>query len=227
MDSKSNDKPFVPKWVLVTAAVAFLMIVGAVWWASAVSKADSNRIDIDRKPETHPADSAMGPAIRYPVVPHIQPTPYNNPIHSSKARVTVTPVEPTTNGSQPADKPTVKPAPSQKASATSQVRDMFPVGPILPTKTSEPVHQPVKQIAKQAPEPKPEPAEQFSSFTYGGKTWSFTGTFASSEQIETVATGFSTNGQEVYSLPGSGDEPDVLFVQSTKDSSKFAIYRGE
>lgn len=219
MNAIKSGGPMLSKWSLAAIAVTSMIIFGVVMWATSADIEPSVKVDIDRTPRT--ASSGAGPSIGYenpPPQTYVPPVPIRMPptrdrtvLHGggSGAVVKVTPVR------------TMPPlqAPKQSASKSAEgtkaavaTHDMFPMGNIL------------------RDEPKPADQEKaldelFPSFDYEGKLWQHTGKFASVAQIDIISTGFEFEGRKVYAFTESSVSAGVLFVQSTQDPNKFAIYR--
>jgi len=200
---------------MITTLVVFFFIGGVIWWATSSAGGNQDLIKANEPRAEYKAGAyGMGPRIRYPIVSPRYDIPSDIPIYdhgTSKARVTVTEVRPG-NPSRPA----ASSAAARQQPRTNPVRDMFPVGRIIQG-TPDQSHQP--QEAK--------PAELFPSFSYAGRLWAYTGNMATSQQVDMVATGFSVGNRQVYKLSSDDGTSSVVFVQSSQDADRFAIYRGD
>ena len=87
---------------------------------------------------------------------------------------------------------------------------------------------PVRSIAADAPRvahPYREVPELFPSFFYDEKMWSATGTFARADQVGLAPIGREMDGRSVYALANTASHSAVLFVPSSRDPNRYAIYR--
>ena len=92
-------------------------------------------------------------------------------------------------------------------------RDMFPVGNI--TQNLPAISHPYRQVA-----------ELFPSFEYEGTVWSATGKYVRADEVDLTPTGYAlATGQKLYALANTASPDAVLFVRSSTDPSKFAVYR--
>lgn len=189
----NDQRVKMPRYIWGAMAAAFVLILGAVWFASS-SVVGVRSIDEVSKPYI-PAAAGRGPAngsSNDQPMPVVKVSP-DNPIISE---VTSVPQRP-------------KPQPPKKIIP----RDMFPVGNI--TRETPIFNHPYRQVA-----------ELFPSFVYEGKVWSATGKYVSAYEVDLTPTGYGlATGQRLYALANMTVPDVVLFVKSSTDPNKFAVYR--
>lgn len=212
MDARSNSKLFVPMWVLVSAAAAFVLILGAILWSFNAGGSRTNKVDVGGS-----SPAALGSGPRWSPMPRqvLPPLPGGSPYlpDQSPAVVRVLPADP-----QP------PPAPPKRSTAKVVVRreakpvplsptsGMFPMGNVL--RSLPEVRHPFRQIA-----------ELFPSFEYDGRVWAFTGQYAYEGQVDLAPVGVKLNDRDVLALANTQGPGSALFVQSAHNRVKYAIYR--
>ena len=196
----NENRVTIPGVVWVAAAVAFLLIFGAVWFAS--SMGDVTPVNARMSSSGVPAGMGRG----------IEDRVYNERVAPEQpvGVVRLAPESPLVTGlPEQAAESATKPKLPRKITP----RDMFPVGDI--TRDMPKHSHPFRQIA-----------ELFPSFAYEGRLWRTTGRYVLSSEAELTPTGCSlTTGQKLYALANTSAPSAVLFVRSTVDPSKFAVYR--
>jgi|GEM_PF-1494601 len=224
-----NNSRAVSKYVWMALVTAVMLITGSIWLA--VSMDSSVRTTDDAAKPDFPAGlQAPTPAPEYSTNPSVRTDPMPAPAVPTTAVVKVTQVKsqqglPPKPSASYIEQPPAESSRSTGPSADKQdpdPHDMFPVGnivkdtPHVEHQTSIP--QPEQQ-AKETP-------EAYPSFEYEGKTWSATGSFVTSEQADLASTGHQLqDGQKLFALNSATSSDDVLFIQSTQDPDKFAVYR--
>jgi hypothetical protein len=68
-------------------------------------------------------------------------------------------------------------------------------------------------------------SEPFPSFGYGAKIWDFSGRYVGPEKVDLVPTGLRLGGRKLFALANTAGPGTALFLQSSKDPGKFAVYR--
>lgn len=188
------------KYAWVAAAAAFLLILGAVWFASSLGGGTRGNADT-------PAGTGQGVGDRV----------YTERIPADRAEAPVATVQvapvgsanPVVTGLGTAPR-TLKPQPKPQ---TVTPRDMFPMGDI--TMGMPRVSHPYRQIA-----------ELFPSFEYEGRLWSPTGKYVRAYEVDLVPTGYQlATEQKLYAIANTSAPDAVLFVRSALNPDKFAVYR--
>lgn len=209
MNTEKNDSNTAPKWLWVMLGVGFVMLVGAILWASAPRHPQTS---VDATQYAPPLAANSGPVTETPriVAP---PTDILVGNQQSQPRVTITPL----TTPKPSKRSGMHGKPVRRAG--SSVPDMFPVGHIIPPASVLEAPRPIRK------ESKPEQIEAFPEFAYEGTQWAFTHTFADAAKIVVTPTGFELGGRSVFSLSDSTGKLIALFVQSSQNPSMYAIYR--
>lgn len=192
----NNDKVTVSKYIWVATAVAFLLIFGSIWFASSLG---SNGVSAEA---SKPDVSGRGSEDRV-YTDRVAPEP---PVPVVNSPSLADPMAPLPKRSECIPQ-------AKRAEKKITPRDMFPVGDI--TRDMPRFSHPFRQIA-----------ELFPSFAYESRVWTSTGRYVHNWEADLAPTGFSlATGQTLFALANTAAPDAVLFVQSTMDPSKFAVYR--
>ena len=193
-------------WGVLTGGM--LLILGAIWWASAsgpaaprsMAYAEPPSFDAAQDESTRPTSirQAATPA-RLGTLPNLS-SGITSGVGETPA-VTVTPL--------------LRPEQSRRAQARrpgSPFPDMFPVGSVAAN-------------APRVAHPYMEVPELFGSFFHDRRMWSATGTFARADQLELAPIGREVDGRSVFALRSTVSPSTALFVRSKRDPNKYAVYR--
>ncbi len=205
MKAVDLSKLDLPNWVWIVAAVSAVLILSGLIWGG---------------PSSGPSRTGTDSASAAPA-PIAQPT--TPTVTASAPKVTVYGGSSMLAGAPARIDPVLKPRATAKACVCPAVtkpaaplpvtpQSMFPVGVIRPS--AQAVYHPYRQ-----------PREEFPSFGFGHKLWSFVGRYVAFDQAEVVPIGYNLEGRTVYAVANTAGPGSVLFVQSGFDPGRLAVYR--
>jgi hypothetical protein len=186
----------VHRWVWVAGGVAVALIVAGLVWSA--SGGEPKRTVVRPRVVASRPGGAPTPV---PAAPRaLQPR--------VAAKVT------------PKSSPRAKTGSTDSCSSAAKVRvvpitprSMFPMGDVT---TGQPMA--LDQLYRP-------PTEAFASFGYGSKIWNFSGRYVRPGQVDLVPTGLTLDGRELFALANTAGPGSALFLQSSIDPGRFAIYR--
>jgi hypothetical protein len=184
------------RWIWVAGGVAVAMIIAGLVWSA--SSGEAKRAVVKPRVVASRPEAAPAPV---PAAPR-----------PAQPRVAVKVIAKSRPEAKSASTSSCSSA-ARAAAALITPRSMFPMGDVtrgLPLASVE-LYRP--------------PAEAFPSFGYGSKIWNFSGRFARPRQVELAPTGLFLGRRKLFALANTAGPGSALFLQSSTDPGRFAIYR--
>ena len=220
-----RNGPSIPNYIWITTAIALTMIVGAwVWSSSGYGGLTEPKLIKPTEPALDSSTAGVNPPDSpVPLPDYNLPTAgdpsasraYVHPIDPEYSAITGPPTQArvTKQAKLESDQGNLQQQRVARAAETAEIRKMFPVGNIANRYTAR------SQQSRASSE------ELEVSVEYDGKTWSSTGRYVDSEQIEVEPTGVHQNGCDIYTLTNGRASDSVIFLRNPNDRGRYIIYR--